>query len=63
MDLQVGDIVYFKNGKTGTLNEFALAIIELHYADDLTCLVDDNFTIIKIVRPVYEIIYEREKIK
>lgn len=63
MNLQVGDIVFFKNGKTGTLNEFSLAIIELHYADDLTCLVDDNFTIIKIVRPIYQTLFERGKEK
>lgn len=63
MDLQVGDIVFFKNGNKLTLNEFRLAIIEEHYTDDLVCLEKDDYTIIKVVRPTYITLFERGKEK
>lgn len=63
MNLQVGDIVFFKNGNKLTLNEFRIAIIEGHYTDDLVCLEEDSYTIIKVVRPYYETLFERVKDK
>lgn len=63
MNLQVGDIVFFKNGKKLELNEFRIAIIEGHYTDDLVCLEEDGYTIIKVVRPIYQVLYERGKEK
>lgn len=63
MNLQIGDLVYFKNGKNGQLNEFAIAIIEEHYLEDLTCLENDEYTIVKVVRPIYQTLFERGKDK
>ena len=63
MNLQVGDIVFFKNGNKLTLNEFRIAIIEGHYTDDLVCLENDDYTIIKVVRPYYQTMWERNKKK
>ena len=63
MNLQVGDIVFFKNGNKLTLNAFRIAIIEGHYTDDLICLENDDYTIIKVVRPYYETMWERNKKK
>lgn len=63
MNLQVGDIVFFKNGNKLILNEFRIAIIEGHYTDNLECIKDDTYTIIKVIRPHYEVLYERGKEK
>lgn len=63
MNLQVGDIVFFKNGNKLTLNEFRIAVIEGHYTDDLVCLENDDYTIIKVVRPYYKTLFERSKEK
>ena len=63
MNLQVGDIVFFKNGNKLVLNEFRIAIIEGHYTDNLECIKDDTYTITKVIRPTYETLFERGKDK
>lgn len=37
--------------------------MENFYDDKLNCLTNDKFTIIKILRPHYEVIYEKVKTK
>jgi hypothetical protein len=59
-DIRVGDIIILANGTKETINKRNMYIIERFYADDLKCLTEENCDIIKIYRPVYELIFEKE---
>lgn len=62
-ELKDNDILVFKNNHSAVLSVSNHYRIEKFYDDDLNCITDDNYSIIKVFRPVYEKIYERENEK
>ena len=63
MELQENDVLVFKNGHRKEYTDRDRWLMENFYDDKLNCLTNDKFTIIKILRPHYEVIYERVKTK
>ena len=63
MKLQENDILVFKNGHRKEYTDRDRWMLENFYDDKLNCTTNDKFTIIKILRPHYEVIYERVKTK
>lgn len=64
MNLKINDILIFKNGSKAIYTIDKKKIIEQYYDSELNCLTNDNYTIIRIYRPHYELIFgEREKSK
>ena len=59
--LQKGDLLVFKNNHKAFLDESKFRIIQEYYDDDLNCISDDNYTIIQVFRPEYQLVFEREK--
>lgn len=62
-ELKDNDILVFKNNHSAVLSVSNHYRIEKFYDDDLNCITDDNYSIIKVFRPVYEKIYERKNEK
>ena len=64
-DLLPNDVLIYKNGEKTVLYEQYFWMLLKFYDDDLNHIYDDNYTIIEVLRPHYERIYERkdEKIK
>lgn len=58
-DIKPNDIVIFKNGARTTIDMQTEWIIDEFYDDDLRCLKSDDFTIVKVLRPYYAEIYDR----
>lgn len=63
MELQENDILVFKSGTKREYTQRDAWMFEHFYNQDLTCKTNDRFTIVKILRPQYEIIYDRSKSK
>ena len=63
MELQENDVLVFKNGHRKEYTDRDKWLMKNFYDDKLNCLTNDKFTIIKILRPHYEVIYERVKTK
>lgn len=60
-ELKRDDILIFKNNDKAVLGADNLYIINEFYDNELNCLKDDNYTVQKVYRPVYQLVYEREK--
>lgn len=63
MELQENDILVFKSGTKREYTQKDSWMFEQFYNQDLTCKTNDRFTIIKILRPQYEVIFDRNKNK
>ena len=64
INLKDNDILIFKNGSRVIYSKHKRLIIEQYYDNELNCLTNDDYTIIKIYRPHYELIFgERKKSK
>lgn len=63
MDLKNNDILIFKNGNRSIYTSDREKIIQQYYDDNLNCLTNDDYSIIKIYRPHYELIYGDSKVK
>lgn len=63
MDLKNNDILIFKNGNKAIYTSDRKKIIQQYYDDNLNCLTNDDYSIIRIYRPHYELIYGDSKIK
>lgn len=61
--LQEGDILVFKNGHKKEYNHKDNWMLDNFYDDNLVCLTNDVFTIVKILRPKYTEIYSRVRKK
>ena len=59
-DIQKGDLIKFANGKESIIGEKSIWILNKYYNDDLTCNFNSDFDIIRIYRPTYEVIAERD---
>ena len=60
-DLKKDDILILKNNHTVVMDVTKFRIIHEKYDDKLNCINDDNYTIVKIFRPKYELIYDKSK--
>ena len=60
-DLIPNDLLIFKNGEKSILYAQYYPMILKLYDDDLNHVYNDDYTIIEVLRPHYERIYEREK--
>lgn len=64
MELKNNDILIFKNGNRAIYTSDRKKIIDQYYDNELNCLTNDNYTIIKVYRPYYDLIFgERKKEK
>lgn len=63
MELQENDVLVFKSGTKREYTQKDAWMFEHFYNQDLTCKTNDRFTIVKILRPQYEVIYDRGKSK
>lgn len=63
MQLKNNDILIFKNKNKMIYSEHKKWLIEQYYDDELNCLTNDDYTIIRIYRPHYELIQCEHKIK
>ena len=62
MKLQENDILIFKSGTKREYTSRDKWMFDNFYNQDLTCRTNDKFTIIQVLRPKYEVIYERGKV-
>ena len=63
MELQENDVLIFKNGHRKEYTDRDKWLMENFYDKKLNCLTNDKFTVIKVLRPHYEVIYEVGKTK
>lgn len=61
--LKKDDILIFKNNNTAVYDSSKIYVIEENYDDELNCLVNDNYTIVKVYRPEYRLIFDKENEK
>lgn len=61
--LQEGDILIFKSGTKREYTHRDEWMIDNFYDEDLNCTTNDKFTIVQVLRPEYEVIYEKVKVK
>ena len=60
-DLIPNDLLIFKNGEKSILYAQYYPMILRLYDDNLNHVYNDDYTIIEVLRPHYERIYDREK--
>ena len=60
-ELLPNDVLIYKNGEKAILYEQYYWIILKFYDDNLNHIYNDDYTIIEVLRPHYERIYDREK--
>lgn len=60
-DLKTGDIIEYRNGQAKIISERDNWVICELYDDDLNCITDKRYDIVAVRRPVYEVIYQKEK--
>lgn len=61
MELQENDVLVFKSGTKREYTEKDKWLFEHFYNADLTCKTNDRFTVVKVLRPHYEVVFTREK--
>lgn len=59
-ELQAEDVLILKNGKRVILSERNKYLLVEFYDDELNCMTNPEYSIIQVLRPVYEPIFERE---
>lgn len=62
-ELQTNDLLIFKNGHTAILDYTKLHIIEQFYDNELNCLSNDDYTIVKVYRPTYDLVFDNRDSK
>ena len=63
INLKNNDILIFKNGSRVIYSKYKKWVIEQYYDNELNCLTNDDYTIIRIYRPNYQLIFSKNKIK
>ena len=62
-DILPNDVLIYKNGEKAVLYEQYFWTLPKFYDDDLNHVYNDDYSIIEVLRPHYERIYDRDKIK
>lgn len=57
MDLKNNDILIFKNGSSTIFTKDKRKIIQYLYDGELRCINNDDYTIVRVYRPHYELVY------
>lgn len=60
-DILPNDVLIYKNGEKAVLYEQYFWTLLKFYDDDLNHIYNDDYTIIEVLRPHYERIYDRDK--
>ena len=60
-ELKIDDLVEFANGKKVMLGVNIQWVIRDFYTNDLKCKTNSDFDIVKVYRPTYEVVYERNE--
>ena len=60
-DLKKDDILILKNNHTVVMDATKFRIIYEKYDDELNCLENDDYSVEKIYRPEYQLVFERAK--
>lgn len=63
MELQENDVLVFKSGVKKEYTEREKWLFDNFYDKNLNCLTNDRFTVVKVLRPHYEVVYEVGKTK
>lgn len=61
MELQENDVLVFKNGHRKEYTDRDKWMMENFYDDKLNCTTNDKFTVVKVLRPHYEVVFTKEK--
>ena len=62
-DILPNDVLIYKNGEKAVLYAQYYWTLLKFYDDELNHIYNDDYTIIEVLRPHYERIYDREKAK
>lgn len=62
-ELQKNDILIFKNNHTAVFDSSKIYVIEQNYDDNLNCLTNDDYSIMKIYRPTYDLVFDKDENK
>ena len=64
-DLRNGDILVLKNGEKREYQSIGniIFILNAFYDDELNCKTNDDYSVVEIRRPRYDVIFKREKEK
>ena len=60
-DLLPNDVLIYKNGEKGVLYEQYYWMLLKLYDDNLNHIYNDDYSIIEVLRPRYERVFERDK--
>ena len=60
-DILPNDVLIYKNGEKAVLYEQYYWTLLKFYDDELNHIYNDDYTIIEVLRPHYERIYDRDK--
>ena len=60
-DLKKDDILILKNNMTILMDVTKFRIIHERYDDELNCIENDEYSVEKIYRPEYQLVFERAK--
>ena len=60
-DILPNDVLIYKNGEKAAYPEQYFWLIMKLYDDELNHIYNDDYTIIEVLRPHYERIYDRDK--
>lgn len=58
-DLMPEDIMVFANERRATFDEKIMWVISEYYNDNLECITNEDYDVVKIYRPHYELIYDK----
>lgn len=71
--IRLGDIVYFRNGQCAEVGSLSLQILDQYYSrvdsmlktkiDGFECPSNHDYDIVRVTRPVYEIIFQAEELE
>lgn len=62
-DLKKDDILILKNNHTVVMDATKFRIIYERYDDELNCIENDEYSVDKVYRPEYKLVFERAKRK
>lgn len=60
-DLKKDDILILKNNHTVVMDVTKFRIIYEKYDDELNCIENDDYSVDKVYRPEYQLVFERTK--
>ena len=59
-EIKIGDILLFKNGKKVVFGISNRYVLKEYYNEELKCLTNSDYDIVKVLRPKHKIVYEKD---